>query len=85
MVRLTVKEVLEAAGHEISIAVDGEGGLRQFQQQAVDFVLCDVFMPKMSGIAALKALRETSADIPVIMTSGAYQMPCIARPRPWIT
>lgn len=36
----------------------------------MDLVLCDFFMPKMSGIAALKALRGTSADIPVIMMSG---------------
>jgi DNA-binding response OmpR family regulator len=32
MVRLTVKQILEAAGHEVSIAVDGEDGLRQFRQ-----------------------------------------------------
>ena len=33
-------------------------------------MLCDIFMPKMSGIGTLRALREISRRLPVVMMSG---------------
>ena len=70
LVRLTIKQMLDGAGHEVSIATDGQDGLRQFRESAPDLVICDVFMPKKSGIATLKALRGVNADVPVIVMTG---------------
>jgi CheY-like chemotaxis protein len=75
LVRLTITHMLEGAGHEVSIAADGEEGLRQFRQNTPDLVICDVFMPRKSGIAVLKALREANADVPVIVMSGGSPSP----------
>jgi CheY-like chemotaxis protein len=58
MVRGTIKAILERAGHEVILAVDGEDGLRQFQRQPCDLVLCDIFMPNKEGIATLRELRQ---------------------------
>ena len=82
LVRLTVKQMLEAAEHEVSTAVDGEDGLRQFRQQPADIVLCDVFMPNKDGIATLKELHEVSADVPVIMMSGGVPAPMLGETGP---
>lgn len=69
-VRSVVTQMLEAAGHAVSLAVDGEHGLAQFRADAHDLVLCDVFMPKKSGIATLKELRRLRPGVRVIVMSG---------------
>jgi len=70
MVRGTIKAILERAGHEVTLAVDGEDGLRQFQREACDLVVCDIFMPNKEGIATLRELRNLDATIPVITMTG---------------
>lgn len=69
-VRAVVKRMLEAAGHQVAVAVDGDDGLRQFHESPPDLVLCDVFMPNMEGIATLRELRQISRDLPVVVMSG---------------
>jgi CheY-like chemotaxis protein len=70
MVRGTIKAILERAGHEVTLAVDGEDGLRQFQRQTCDLVVCDIFMPNKEGLATLRDLRHLDAAIPVITMTG---------------
>jgi DNA-binding response OmpR family regulator len=70
MVRGTIKAILERAGYEVTLAVDGEDGLRQFQQQPCDLVVCDIFMPNKEGIATLRELRHLDAAVPVITMTG---------------
>jgi len=70
MVRGTIKAILERAGHEVTLAVDGEDGLRQFQRQSCDLVVCDIFMPNKEGIATLRELRQLDAAVPVITMTG---------------
>ena len=70
MVRGTIKAILERAGHEVILAIDGEDGLRQFQRQPCDLVVCDIFMPNKEGIATLRELRNLDAAIPVITMTG---------------
>jgi two-component system NtrC family response regulator/two-component system nitrogen regulation response regulator GlnG len=69
-VRATVTTMLRSAGHEVVEAVDGEHGIKQFLQKTCDAVLCDVFMPKKSGIGTLRALRKLDNKLPIVMMSG---------------
>ena len=69
-VRSIIAQMLDDAGHTVSLAVDGEDGLAQFRAGAHDLVLCDVFMPKKSGIATLKEVRRLKPDARVIVMSG---------------
>ena len=67
-----ITQMLESAGHQVATAADGEAGLACFRRTPIDLVICDVFMPNKSGIATLKALREISSSLPIIvMSSGA--------------
>ena len=77
-VRTVVKQMLEDAGHVVTLAVDGDDGLRQFRQETIDLVVLDVFMPKKSGIAALKELLILDARVPVIVMSGGAPNPAAA-------
>jgi CheY-like chemotaxis protein len=69
-VRRVVEVMLKNAGHDAVLAVDGNDGLRHFQQQHFDLVICDVFMPNKEGIETLKELRQLDPVVPIIMMSG---------------
>src|SRR5215813_8805069 len=68
--RASVKDLLEATGYDVAVAVDGEDGIQQFQRQPFDLVLCDVFMPKKEGIETIRDLRQLSTGTPIISMTG---------------
>lgn len=65
-----ITQMLESAGHQVATAADGEDGVGQFRENPADLVICDIFMPRESGIAALGALRKISSSLPVVVMSG---------------
>jgi two-component system, chemotaxis family, chemotaxis protein CheY len=68
--RRVVEVMLKNAGHDAVLAVDGNDGLRRFQQQRFDLIICDVFMPDKEGIETLKELRQLDPVVPIVMMSG---------------
>ena len=65
-IREIVRRVLEAEGHTVHVASNGEEGLERFYLTLPDLIVLDVIMPKMDGWETLKRLREIS-DCAVIM------------------
>ncbi len=49
--------ILERAGHQVTVANDGQQGVDLFQQHVFDVVLMDMQMPVLDGVAATRALR----------------------------
>ncbi|MFC1817345.1 response regulator, partial [Thermodesulfobacteriota bacterium] len=43
------KKALEKFGYEVTVAVDGNEGLRLFRKHPADLVITDIFMPKKDG------------------------------------
>ncbi len=72
---LTVREVerrlLENAGYEVKVAVDGVDGFNALQLDRFDLVVSDIDMPRMNGIEMIKRIRSDPnlKDIPVIIVS----------------
>lgn len=66
---------LNALGHEILLATDGEQVLALVDSDRPDLVLLDVMMPVMGGIEVLRKLKEdeSTSSIPVIMLSAKGQ------------
>ncbi len=64
-----VREYLEAAGLEVTVAFDGEEALRLFDESKFDSVVLDIMLPKIDGWRVLRKIRETSM-IPVIILSA---------------
>ena len=62
--------------NNLHVARDGEEGLELFEARAAsggpmyDLVVSDVVMPGMDGPAMVRAMRERSADLPVLFMSG---------------
>ena len=68
--------VLEAAGYEVTTAVDGADGWRKLQEQGADLVVSDVEMPRMDGLQLCEAIRASTRfrTLPVILVT-ALEMP----------
>lgn len=70
-----LQKKLSQEGYEISIARDGENGLKMMRQIKPDLVLLDIIMPKMGGFEVLEEMRKDEAlkKIPVIVVSNSGQ------------
>jgi CheY-like chemotaxis protein len=68
--RLTVKTMLESDGHVVTLAVNGEDGVRKFQETDFDLVICDVFMPNVEGMETIRRVRRILPATPIISMTG---------------
>ncbi len=64
-----VAKNLEAAGYAVSLAEDGEAGVRAFEKLAPALVVLDVGLPEMSGLEVLRRIRE-AGDTPVLVLTA---------------
>lgn len=73
-IRLTVADHLKDNGHSVDEAASGEEGLRLLDIGRHETVLLDLRLGDMDGHSILAGIREKSAEIPVIIVSGAGDM-----------
>ena len=64
--RHMLSTVLGKGGYFVDTASDGSEGLKMIDEAHYDYVLCDIKMPKMSGMDFLKAAREKLNSTTVI-------------------
>ncbi|MEI8075466.1 MAG: sigma-54 dependent transcriptional regulator [Bacteroidota bacterium] len=69
-IRNVLKDILTNEGFKVEEAADGEEGLKKFQSNAYDLVLCDIKMPKLDGLEFLDSVMQTNTEVPIIMISG---------------
>lgn len=68
--RHMLSTVLGKGGYLVDTASDGSEALKMIDEAHYDYVLCDIKMPKMSGMDFLKAAREKLNSTTVIMMSA---------------
>jgi two-component system alkaline phosphatase synthesis response regulator PhoP len=61
---------LQAEGHAVLLASDGEQGLALARGAGVDLVILDVMLPKLNGFEVLRTLRAERRTMPIIMLSA---------------
>ena len=68
--------MLGPLGYNILRAVDGKVGLDMVAKHTPDLIMLDMSMPRMDGLAVLKALREDNSKTPVIFMTvhGSEQL-----------
>jgi two-component system chemotaxis response regulator CheY len=72
--RGSLKMMLERNGFEvIGEAEDGAAAVRKYKELNPDLVTMDITMPVMSGLEALKQIRELDPESKIIMISSMGQ------------
>ena len=63
---------LELDGYHVTMAKDGEAGLRLASELQPDLIFLDIRLPKMDGLAVLESLRSSPEckDTPVVILSN---------------
>ena len=66
---------LTQKGYDVSVARDGEEGLKAMREVRPDLVLLDIIMPKMGGFEVMEEMGKDKnlKDIPVIVISNSGQ------------
>lgn len=62
--------ILKFNKYEVDCVYDGEAAYDAAYNNYYDALIFDVMMPKMSGVEAVKALREKNIDTPVILLTA---------------
>lgn len=70
--RMLLKNILEAAGYQVTTAVDGVDALTQLKMNDFDCVVSDVEMPRMDGFELTAKLRADKklSELPVILVTA---------------
>ncbi len=65
-----LRRTFEEDGFAVIPAADGFEALEKLQAEHPDLVFMDVTMPKLSGLEALKRIKEMGFEVPVIVITG---------------
>lgn len=66
----TLRIGLEENGYKVSVAYDGNIGLRLFRSGEFNMVVLDINLPGMNGYDLCRMIRETNTQVPVIMLTA---------------
>lgn len=81
-VRQQVRMALEGAGFDVEEAVDGMDGKERIAKNAqLAAVVCDVNMPRMSGIEMLESVKKDPRNgrLPIVMLTTEGQAALVKR------
>ncbi|MBN2010209.1 response regulator transcription factor [candidate division KSB1 bacterium] len=68
-----LKDNFEFEGHEVTIANDGETGLKLARDGSLHLIILDIMLPQKSGFDVCKELRNEGISTPIIMVSARGQ------------
>lgn len=74
LLRATLSDDLEEAGHTVELASDGDAALKCIEASFFDCVVTDLAMPGADGMAVLAAAREKGMDAVMITGHGSVGM-----------
>ncbi len=72
--RHMLSSLLGKSGYQVDAAADGYDALEKVQGTAYDFILCDIKMPRMDGMAFLAAAKDLKIEATIIMMSAYGSM-----------
>jgi CheY-like chemotaxis protein len=67
-IQQVIKSALLSEGYEVSVADDGQEGLKLMKELQPDLIMLDIMMPVMGGMEFMKANKDKS--IPVIIITS---------------
>lgn len=70
LVRFSVRQMLEGAGHTVREAADGVEGIALLQDGSFDLMITDIVMPRKEGMETISEAKRMQPDLRVIAISG---------------
>ncbi len=70
VVRVTLQEILECAGHDVRTVEDGRFAVEACETYRPDVVLTDIIMPGQEGIETIYELKSRFPGLKIIAMSG---------------
>jgi DNA-binding response OmpR family regulator len=67
---LMIKKMLEKAGHEVDMALNGKEGMQLFENNKADLLVTDIIMPEKEGLETIVEMRKKYPDLKIIAISG---------------
>jgi two-component system cell cycle response regulator CpdR len=67
---LMLKKMLERAGHEVYLALNGREGIDLFEKHKPDLLITDIIMPEKEGLETILVLRRKCPELKIIAISG---------------
>ena len=65
-----LKTILELSGYEVKSTFNGKEAVEATQKDTFDVIILDVMMPVMDGLEAVKEMRESGVNTPIIMLTA---------------
>lgn len=66
-------DFLSPRGYQVVAATDGSDGLKKFDAENPDIVICDIKMPIKDGFEFLKDVRNSRRWVPVIIVTAVSE------------
>ena len=66
--------ILQHSGYDVDSVYDGQAAMKKALENVYDCLIFDIMMPKMSGIDALKIIRQKGNLSPVIMLTAKSEI-----------
>jgi len=70
--REALRILLEAAGYDVAVAVDGRDAVEAAKSDRPDLILMDIMMPRLDGFEATRHLRndDRTQSVPIIAVTA---------------
>lgn len=65
---------LEADGHQVRLAADGQAAVDNFLEETPDVAILDLNMPRLDGMEVLRFLRSVTQDMPILVLSARNEL-----------
>ena len=65
-----LKDYLILKGYEVTLAIDGDDGLKKFNENNYNLILVDIMMPKRDGFSLTKEIRSFNSEIPIFFLTA---------------
>lgn len=65
-----IKKGLTEEGYEVSIALDGETGLKMAQNYSYDLLILDIMLPEKNGLDVCKEIRKENNLTPILFLTA---------------
>ncbi len=68
--RDSLREIVEPEGFQTVLAEDGEQALDIVQNREIHLLVCDMYMPRLTGLETLQLVKQLKAVLPCILVSA---------------